>query len=293
MEATLAYAETHFPQLMRHVKDGEEILLRDGAMAVAKIVPLPAPPAKARPKVGETTSAPVMWNAAPFAPLKPKGEMPLWRTMPTWSVPWKAVVARPESAFDSPWPSGNRARMSAPQIAPFTAADYREMPDDGRRYQLVEGEFFMAPAPNTFHQSIQANLICILRPFVLQHASGAVLGAPCDVYLDDSTVFQPAVIYVTREHAARIHDDGIHGAPDLAIEILSPSSATLDRRKRSLLARAGTVEFWQVDPALRQIQRFVFAESAAKPVALIDEPETFSSALFSGLTLATAEIFRR
>ena len=77
------------------------------------------------------------------------------------------------------------------------------------------------------------------------------------------------------------------------IEILSPSSAGLDRRKRGHFDAAGTVEFWQVDPALRQIQRFVFAENHPKPVALIDEPETFASALFPGLALATAEIFRR
>ena len=183
--------------------------------------------------------------------------------------------------------------MSAPQIAPFTAADYQEMPDDGRRYQLVEGELFKAPAPNTFHQFVQKNLLRILDTYLLQHPVGTVLGSPCDIYLDDLNVLQPDLLYVTSEHAARIHDDGIHGAPDLAIEILSPSSAALDRRKRGLLAKAGTVEFWQVDPALRQIQRFVFAENAAKPVALIDEPETFISPLFPGLTLATAEIFRR
>lgn len=73
MEATLAYAETHFPQLMRHVKDGEEILLRDGATAVAKIIPLLALPATLRPKVGVTTSAPVKWTSASFAALDDTG----------------------------------------------------------------------------------------------------------------------------------------------------------------------------------------------------------------------------
>ena len=73
MEATLDYAESHFPQLMRHVKDGEEILLRDGAMAVAKIVPVHAPCTTSRPRVGETTSAPVRWNAASFATLDESG----------------------------------------------------------------------------------------------------------------------------------------------------------------------------------------------------------------------------
>ncbi|MGH7959646.1 MAG: Uma2 family endonuclease [Opitutaceae bacterium] len=183
--------------------------------------------------------------------------------------------------------------MTAPQTALFTAADYREMPDDGRRYQLVAGELFMAPAPNTFHQMVQRNVLCRLENHLRQHPAGTVLGAPCDVYIDEHNVFQPDVLYVTREHADRIQNEGIHGAPDLAVDILSPSSAALDRRKRALLAKAGTNEFWQIDTGLRQLQRFVFAENAAKPVALIDEPETFTSPLFPGLTVETAEIFRR
>jgi len=183
--------------------------------------------------------------------------------------------------------------MSEPQIAPFTAAEYREMPDDGRRYQLVEGELFMAPAPSTYHQIVQANVLILLSLFARQTNLGTVLGAPCDVYLDDLNVFQPDILFVAQAHADRIHDDGIHGAPDLVVEILSPSTAALDRRKRGLLAKGGTVEFWQIDPALRQLQRFVFAENSAKPVALIDEPETFTSPLFPGLEIDSAEIFRR
>lgn len=196
-------------------------------------------------------------------------------------------------AFDSRARAAQLAGMSAPQIAPFTAAEYRAMPYDGRRYQLVEGELFMAPAPNTYHQTILLNLGRLLSTHLLSHPMGQVFIAPCDVYLDDVNVFQPDVLYVAREHADRVHEDGIHGAPDLAIEILSPTSAALDRRKRARFAQAGTVEFWQIDPALRQIQRFVFAENLTKPVALIDEPETFDSLLFPGLILATTQIFRR
>lgn len=183
--------------------------------------------------------------------------------------------------------------MSAPQIELFTAADYREMPDDGKRFQLVEGELIMAPAPNTFHQVVQGNLHYLLKAYLIRKPIGTILCAPCDVYLDEHNVFQPDVLFVTREHAARIADHGVVGAPDLVVEILSPSSAGIDRRKRAHFAKAGTVEFWQIDPALRQIQRFVFAENAAKPVALIDEPETFSSPLFPGLVVGTADIFRR
>lgn len=183
--------------------------------------------------------------------------------------------------------------MSAPQIELFTAADYRTMPADGKRYQLIEGELIVAPAPNTFHQIVQGNLFYILKSYLLRHPIGSLLGAPYDVYLDEHNVYQPDILYLTHEHAARIQHEGIHGAPDLVVEILSPSTAGLDRRKREHFAAAGTVEFWQVDPAVRQIQRFVFAENQAKPVALIDEPETFTSPMFPDLTLLTAEIFRR
>lgn len=183
--------------------------------------------------------------------------------------------------------------MSAPQIELFTAADYRSMPEDGKRYQLIEGELIAAPAPNTFHQIVQKNLLFALENYLRQNPMGTLLGAPCDVYLDDHNVYQPDVLYVTRKHVERIQHDGIHGAPDLIVEILSPSTAALDRRKRGNFAAAGTAEFWQIDPALRQIQRFVFAENPSKPVALIDEPETFTSPLFPSLTIATTEIFRR
>ena len=183
--------------------------------------------------------------------------------------------------------------MAASQIEVFTAADYRAMPDDGKRYQLIEGELIVAPAPNTFHQFVQKNVLWILETYIRRNPRGTVLGAPCDVYLDEHNVYQPDILYVTRAHTARIEHDGIHGAPDLIVEILSPSTAGLDRRKRAHFAAAGTIEFWQIDPALRQLQRFVFAENAAKPVALIDEPETFTSPLFPGLKIATKDIFRR
>jgi len=183
--------------------------------------------------------------------------------------------------------------MPAPQTALVTAADYSAMPDDGHRYQVCEGELTMAPAPNTYHQHVQRNLLTLLHSYLLRHPLGTVLGAPCDVFLDDHNVFQPDLLYVARDSkSARLEAHGIVGAPDLVVEILSPATAGLDRRKRVHFAAHGTVEFWQIDPALRQIQRFVFAENPAKPVALIDEPETFASPLFPGLTLATADIFR-
>jgi Uma2 family endonuclease len=90
-----------------------------------------------------------------------------------------------------------------------------------------------------------------------------------------------------------LEDDGAHGAPDLVVAILSPSTAQLDQRKRTNFARHGTREFWQIDPVLLQVQRFDFTRDGAKPVQIVDEGETIETPLLPGLAISTDEIFKR
>ncbi len=105
---------------------------------------------------------------------------------------------------------------------------------------------------------------------------------------------QPDLLFVARANLGILSDDGAHGAPDLVIEVLSSSTAQLDKkRKRLIYARAGVKELWLVDPLLLQIQRYDFARDVARPVQLIEEVETFSTPLLPGLTLSAAEFFRR
>lgn len=182
---------------------------------------------------------------------------------------------------------------SVPQVAPFTVADFRELGEGPPYHQLIEGELFMSPSPNLYHQIISHNLGLILGNWVKEKSAGRILAAPMDVYLDDINVYQPDIVFVSDASRGLLKDDGVHGAPDLVVEILSPSTARLDKRKRANFAKHGTREFWQIDPVLQQIQRFDFTRDQVKPVQLVDEGEIFETPLFPGLKIATAEIFRR
>ncbi len=175
----------------------------------------------------------------------------------------------------------------------LTVEDYRATPE-GARYQLVEGELIMAPAPNLYHQAVAGNIYALLREQVAKKRLGQVFIAPCDVYLSEHDVVQPDVFFVSKARAAILQEDGAHGAPDLVIEVLSPATAQLDAKvKRRLYAKHGCKELWLVDPLLLQIQIYDFARDVAKPSRLIAEHEKFSTRLLPGLSLAAKAIFKR
>ncbi len=175
----------------------------------------------------------------------------------------------------------------------LTVEDYRATPE-GARYQLVEGELIMAPAPNIPHQIITGNLYAVLREHIATKESGQVFVAPVDVHLSAHDVVQPDVLFVATANAGLIRDDGVHGAPDLVIEVLSPATAQLDAKvKRRLYAKHGCKELWLVDPLLLQIQIYDFARDAAKPSRLIAEHEKFSTPLLPGLTVSAAVVFKK
>jgi Uma2 family endonuclease len=176
----------------------------------------------------------------------------------------------------------------------LTVEDYRATPE-GTRYQLVEGDLHrMSPSPSRFHQEIVLNLAEILRAVARRGGQGNVYVAPIDVYLDDHNVVQPDVVFVSRANAGILADDGVHGAPDLVIEVVSPSTAQLDKTaKRRVYARSGVKEMWLVDPVLRQIHLYDFTRDPAKAVRIVDEDESFAPALLPGLTISAADVFAR
>ncbi len=175
----------------------------------------------------------------------------------------------------------------------LTGEDYRATPE-GSRYQLVEGELIMAPAPNRFHQRIVANLHLVLAPHARAKGLGEIYIAPFDVYLGEHDVYQPDLIFVSQERLHILADDGARGAPDIVIEVISPSNAQLDKkRKRGIYARAGVKELWLVDPILLQIHLYDFAGDPARAARILDDDETFTSPLLPGLTIAAAEVFKR
>jgi Uma2 family endonuclease len=201
--------------------------------------------------------------------------------------------SRDGSVFDSNGSALQLALMSTvPQSLLLTVANYRDLGEGPPHYQLIEGEILLSPAPNRYHQVISRNLEFILMRYLADHPIGEIYHAPFDVYLDDLNAYQPDIVFVGTERKRMLEDDGAHGAPDLVVEILSPSTTRLDKRKRAHFAKHGTREFWQIDPNLQQIQRFDFARDPAKPVQIIDEAEVFESPLFPGLKISAAEVFK-
>ena len=176
----------------------------------------------------------------------------------------------------------------------FTVADYRAMSEGPPYYQLVEGELIMAPSPSSFHQDIAANIHLLVANHVRKHRLGKVCIAPLDVFLSDANVFQPDVFFLSNASLPLFQADGIHGAPDLVVEIVSPSNGLLDKkRKRPVYARCGVKELWLVDPVLEQIHRYDFAIDQAKPVRVMDSDESFETPLLPGLVIDAADVFRR
>ncbi len=145
--------------------------------------------------------------------------------------------------------------MGAEVIPKLTYEEFRELPDDGKRYELIHGEAHLTPSPNTRHQWVLSNLHLSIGPHVRKEDLGEVWVAPLDVRLSDDTAVQPDLIFVSNARADIIQENFIAGAPDLAVEILSPSTAAHDRAtKLRPSAEAGVPEVWYIDPKARTVE---------------------------------------
>ena len=143
-------------------------------------------------------------------------------------------------------------------MGPLTYADYAAMPDDGRRYELIDGELIMTPAPGTGHQYVVQRLLRILAEYVERNDLGLVLDSPLDVILSKETTVQPDIVHVDRSRLGRARKRGIDGAPTLLVEVISPTRPTFDRReKKKLYARHRVPHYWIVDPETRRLEGFV------------------------------------
>jgi Uma2 family endonuclease len=131
----------------------------------------------------------------------------------------------------------------------LTYEDYAALPDDGNRYELHEGELSVTPSPGTRHQRVLLNLALILAPHVRRHTSGELFIAPFDCIMTNITVVEPDLLYVDEARRRLVSLRALEGAPTLAIEILSPSTRNIDRRRKMALYAKHAVEwYWIVDP---------------------------------------------
>ena len=173
----------------------------------------------------------------------------------------------------------------------LTVADYLDTPE-GVRCQLLDGELILAAAPSNKHQTILLTLAASLRSFVRSSDWGKVWIAPFDVVLSDHDVVQPDLLFVSHARDAIITAANIQGAPDLAVEVLSPGTEGYDRGyKQELYARHGVREYWLVDPDLETIEVLTPGNGGFVRYALYNRRETLTSPLLPGLAMALAAVF--
>ena len=172
----------------------------------------------------------------------------------------------------------------------FTYNDYLLLPEGDRR-ELIDGDFYVVPSPNVRHQIVSANLGVILREHVRRNRLGEVLFAPMDVVLSPENVVQPDILFISNERRGIITEANISGAPDLVVEVLSPSTADRDRQlKLRLYSRFGVGEYWIVDPDERSVQVMVLGDPG-EPSAVAYSSGSVSTPLIPGLNVALEEIF--
>jgi len=174
----------------------------------------------------------------------------------------------------------------------ITYDDYRELPDDGKQYQIIGGELYMAPAPRIYHQRILLNLAKIVDTFTDKNNLGDVLIAPVDVVLSMTDVVQPDLIFVSKKRLNIVTKNNIVAAPDLVVEILSEHSETIDRtKKKDLYERHGVKEYWIVDPENKKIEQFILTDQKFAEQPIVHSDKKLSSSVLKGLNLNLDKVF--
>lgn len=182
--------------------------------------------------------------------------------------------------------------MGAEVIPKLTYGEFRKLPDDGKRYELIRGEVHLTPAPNTKHQWVLQNLNLSLGLHVQKEHLGEVWVAPLDVRLALDTALQPDLIFVSNARAKIIQESFIAGAPDLVVEILSPSTAAHDRAtKLALYAEAGVPEVWLIEPQAKTVEVLKLQGRKYLVDSILAGELTLESSQFPGWKFALKDLF--
>ena len=131
----------------------------------------------------------------------------------------------------------------------LTYDDYCLLPNDGKRYEIIDGELFVTPSPNFAHQRAVTRLTRYLSAFVEDNHLGEVFVSPFDVVFSQFDVVEPDILYISKARYSVLTKKNVQGAPDLVIEVLSESTGKIDRTtKLKLYARFEVLEYWIIDP---------------------------------------------
>jgi Uma2 family endonuclease len=175
----------------------------------------------------------------------------------------------------------------------FKADDIWDSPEDDNRYEVIDGQLYVTPAPSWQHQYGSTNLVGYLNPYLRQRGIGKVVTAPIGVKLDDENGVQPDLVYVSNERAHIIVERGVEGAPDLVVEVLSPSTQARDRGvKLRRYAAAGVLHYWILDPVARALEERVLGPDGYELVGVFGPGSVFRPRLFPGLEIPIDDPWR-
>jgi Uma2 family endonuclease len=183
--------------------------------------------------------------------------------------------------------------QSAPKL---TYDDFVLFPDDGKRHELIDGVHFVTPSPNTRHQRIVLKLGSTLDAFASERGLGEVFVAPFDVRLSPHDIVEPDLLFISAARADIVTDANVVGAPDLVIEILSPSTRRQDEvLKCDLYEARGVAEYWLIDPeaeTVKVLRREGDRFGRARLLSLRDD-DVLETPLLPTLELRLATLFAR
>lgn len=176
----------------------------------------------------------------------------------------------------------------------MTADEFYRLPQDGRRYELIEGEVEVAPSPNEKHQRVTLALAARIYVYLEANPIGRVYTAPFDVELDEGNVYQPDVLVVLEGGAGTITAKRVVGAPDLAVEVLSRGTALRDRNvKLRRYAAAGVREVWLADAERERIEiHRLRADGGYAMVERVGRDGTLRTPLLPELEIVVATLYR-
>ena len=175
----------------------------------------------------------------------------------------------------------------------YTYADLLTTPDDRHRYEIFEGDLIVTPAPNRPHQKAHASLFRILSQHIAEHSLGEMYSAPFDVYFDEETTFEPDILFVAKARLDIIDEQKVNGAPDVVIEVISPSTESRDRGfKFKRYGQEGVKEYWLVDPTKKTIEIYQLGEKGFVNAGTFRGGDEVRSPYFVGLKFKVEEVWR-
>ena len=178
------------------------------------------------------------------------------------------------------------------RLRPLTAEDLQRVPDDGNRYEIIGGHLIVSPSPSYRHQQVSFQLSVVLGGYIAVHGNAQAVAAPMDVYLSPNDVVQPDLLVVLNERAEIIKSRGITGAPDVVVEIISPSSMETDFLKKSkLYERFGVQEYWIVNPENQMVSVQTLDGDRFAIAGEYSRDDILTSQVLEGFELALSVLF--